>query len=211
MLHKETVSATTLELIHTLQQDIQFENFFLVGGTGLSLQIGHRISVDIDLFSRNIFDANALLEYLEKNYNFSLQYIHKNTLKGFIHNVFIDILTRDYDYVSLPIAEEGIMMLSKPDIAAMKVNAITGNGTRAKDFVDIYFLLQEYTFEDIISFYSKKYGSRNEFHAIKSLTYFNDIDISGWPNLVKNKSLTMAQLKKDIIKKRDIFLQKEVK
>jgi hypothetical protein len=102
-------------------------------------------------------------------------------------------------------------MLSKPDIAAMKVNAITGNGTRAKDFVDIYFLLQEYTFEDIISFYSKKYGSRNEFHAIKSLTYFNDIDISGWPNLVKNKSLTMAQLKKDIIKKRDIFLQKEVK
>jgi hypothetical protein len=123
----------------------------------------------------------------------------------------VDIITHDYDYVFQPIMEDGINMLSKADIAAMKVNAITGNGTRAKDFVDIYFLLKEYSFEDIVSFYSKKYGNRNEFHAIKSLTYFNDVSRSDWPNLVREKELTLSKLKKEIISKRDIFLSKHLK
>jgi hypothetical protein len=211
MLYKETVSPDILELIQTLQQDNIFEGFFLVGGTALSLQIGHRISFDIDLFSRTAFDSNVLLEYLEKKYNFSLQYIHTNTLKGFINNIFVDIITHDYDYVFQPLTEDGIRMLSKADIAAMKVNAITGNGTRTKDFVDFYFLLKEYSFAELVSFYIKKYSSRNEFHAIKSLTYFNDLSESDWPNLVKEKDLTLNKLKKEIIRKRNIFLSEHLK
>jgi hypothetical protein len=209
MLHKETVAPTTLELIKTLQEDKTFESFFLVGGTALSLQIGHRISIDIDFFSRNPFDAASLSEYLEKKYNFSLQYMHNNTLKGFINHIFVDIITHDYNYVSDPIFDEGINMLSKQDIAAMKVNAITGNGTRAKDFIDIYFLLKEFSFDDIISFYCKKYGNRNEFHAIKSLTYFNDINKADWPNLVREKDLSLSKLQKTITKHRDLFLSKK--
>jgi hypothetical protein len=102
-------------------------------------------------------------------------------------------------------------MLSKADIAAMKVNAITGNGTRVKDFIDIYFLLKEYSFGDIVSFYKKKYGNRNEFHAVKSLTYFNDIRISDWPNMVLEKKLTLPGLKKELKKKRDDFVSKHLK
>jgi hypothetical protein len=98
------------------------------------------------------------------------------------------------------------IFLDKPDIAAMKVNAISGNGTRAKDFVDIYFLLKEYSFGEIISFYSNKYGSRNEFHAVKSLTYFNDLNTEDWPIMIKEPKLSPSKMKKEIVKHRDNFL-----
>lgn len=51
MLRKETVSESALELLKTLMEDELLENFFLVGGTALALQIGHRISIDFDLFT----------------------------------------------------------------------------------------------------------------------------------------------------------------
>ena len=82
MLHKETVSNTTLELIEALQADNILQGFLLVGDTALSLQIGHRISIDIDFFTQDDFDTRELLEYLEQTYSFQLQYMHKNTLKG---------------------------------------------------------------------------------------------------------------------------------
>ena len=84
MLHKETVSPTTLGLIESLQADEMLQGFLLVGGTALSLQIGHRISIDIDLFTQDEFNTRELLEYLEQTYAFQMQYMHKNTLKGII-------------------------------------------------------------------------------------------------------------------------------
>ncbi len=90
----------------------------------------------------------------------------------------------------------------------MKVNAITGNGTRVKDFVDIYFLLKHFTFSQIIEFYKTKYKTRNDFHVIKSLTWFDDISLEEWPNLLLEKDLTLDNLKNELVTKRDIFLNK---
>ena len=69
MLRKETVSEPTLELLKTLMQDDLFKDFFLVGGTALALQIGHRLSIDIDLFSMNSFDEEDMLSAIEDKYN----------------------------------------------------------------------------------------------------------------------------------------------
>jgi hypothetical protein len=206
MLHKETVSPAILELVQILQADHYFKDFILVGGTALSLQIGHRTSVDIDLFTRSSFNEQEYLEYLEKTYSFSLQYMHHHTLKGFINGIFIDLLRHDYKLVKPPVVEEGISMSSKADIAAMKVNAISGNGTRVKDFVDIWFLLKEFSFQQIVGFYTEKYDARNEFHAIKSLTYYEDIVESDWPKMIKEKELTLNQVKKSIDACRDDYL-----
>lgn len=206
MLHTETVTSATLDLIYKLQNDSALNGFFLVGGTALSLQIGHRISVDIDFFTRDHFDQVHLTEYLEKSYRFKLHYSAQNTLKGYIGEVLVDLLRHDYPYVMDPVGIEGVRMLSKQDIAAFKVNAITGSGTRAKDFVDIYFLLKEFSFSEIINFYNTKYVQRNDYHAVKSLVYFNDIDPASWPNLILEKNLTLAKLKSTIVKHRDRFL-----
>jgi hypothetical protein len=210
MLHKETVEPATLGLITSLQADPALHDFSLVGGTALSLQIGHRISLDIDLFTRHPFDAQVLADHLEKRYGFALQLIHHYTLKGFINSIFVDIIRHDYDLVNPPITEEGITMLSKADIAAFKLNAISGNGTRAKDFVDIYFLLKEYSLDEIIGFYKQKYSSRNEFHALKSLGYFEDIVESDWPNLVLEKDLTLPRIKHVIRQHLDDFLKQKL-
>ena len=205
MLHTETVNKTTLELIKQLQSDAVLENFILVGGTALSLQLGHRISVDIDFFTTQEFDVQQMLEHIEQSYGFQEQYSHTNTLKGIINGVFVDLLRHDYKNVAEPININGIKMASIQDIAAMKVNAITGNGTRVKDFVDIYFLLKEFSFSEIIGFYKSKYNSRNEFHAIKSLTYFDDIIVEAWPEMILEKTLKLKDIKNEIITQRDIF------
>jgi len=80
MLQKKAVRSNTLELIRSLQSDEFFNDFYLVGGTALALQIGHRESIDIDLFTTKDFDVNSTLEYLEQEYAFSLQLSAKNTL-----------------------------------------------------------------------------------------------------------------------------------
>lgn len=206
MLHKETVEPATLDLIRQLHRDPALEDFLLVGGTALSLLIGHRISNDIAMFSQQEFDATQLLQHLEKNYGFSLQYMHQNTLKGLINNVFVDLIAHQYPLVKEPLFHDSVMLMSKEDIAAMKVNAITGNGTRAKDFVDIYFLLKEYTIGDLIGFYSRKYAQRNTFHALKSLMYYEDMDTAAWPNMLLEKTLTPDQLKQELIKKCEAYL-----
>lgn len=210
MLHKETVSRTTLELIKTLQADSMLQGFLLVGGTALSLQIGHRISIDIDFFTQNEFDTRELLEYLEQAYTFQLQYIHKNTLKGIINGVFVNLIRHNYKLIAAPVFISTVRMASIQDIAAMKLNAVAGNGTRVKDFVDIYFLLQKYNFSDLIGFYCTKYENRNDFQIIKSMTYFNDIVVEDWPNMYLEKSLTIDEIKTFILKKRDEYLTEKL-
>jgi len=207
LLHKETVEPGTLELIRKLQDEVLLRDFYLVGGTALSLQIGHRISDDIDLFSSQPFHSIALGEFLEQEYTMSIHYMHQNTLKGMIHNILIDLLTHNYQLVEPAIEVEGIRMLAKPDIAAMKVNAIAGNGTRIKDFIDFYYLLQEFTFYEIIEFYKIKYKQRNDFHAVKSLTYFDDIDEASWPRLMKGHHITLEEIKSEILRCQKEYLK----
>jgi hypothetical protein len=194
-------------LIIKLQSDPVLNDFILVGGTALSLQLGHRISVDIDFFTQKEFDNQEMLEYLERNFGFQEQYSHTNALKGIINGVFVDLLRHDYKYIEGHLHTQGMEIASKQDIAAMKVNAITGNGTRIKDFIDIYFLLKDFSFSEIIEFYKIKYNTRNAFHAIKSLTYFDDINVEEWPNMILEKKLNLKELQKNLIKQRDVFLK----
>ena len=208
MLYTKTVDSATLELIKKLQSDLVLNDFILVGGTALSLHLGHRISVDIDFFTQKEFDNQEMLEHLEQNYGFQEQYSHTNTLKGIINGVFVDLLRHNYKYIEDHLHIHGMKMASKQDIAAMKVNAITGNGTRVKDFIDVYFLLKEFSFSEIIEFYKTKYNTRNDLHAIKSLTYFDEIIAEEWPKMILEKELNLNDLKRTIINQRDIYLNR---
>jgi hypothetical protein len=78
------------------------------------------------------------------------------------------------------VEENHIRLASPVDIAAMKIYAAEGRGTR-KDFVDLYFLLKHYTLSDLLKFYRDKYPEHSEFAAIRSLTYFEDAEKSPMP------------------------------
>ncbi|GAA4459814.1 hypothetical protein GCM10023093_01500 [Nemorincola caseinilytica] len=157
-------------------QDRALGQFFLVGGTALSLQIGHRISIDIDLFSITAFEENKLAEYLGSEYGLRLAYLDKNTIKGQVDNVQVDLITHAYPLVKDAASVDGVRMAGLEDIAAMKLNAIIGNGTRLKDFIDIAFLSQYLSLEDMTDAYEKKYNIRNAVMTLKALAWHNDIN-----------------------------------
>jgi len=143
MLHKETVEASTLDLIIKLMADENLKEFRLVGGTALALIIGHRISIDIDLFTDKPFDAEKLGSILTAKYKLDSLETDRNTINCFIDDVKVDCIAHCYPWIK-PIQEiEGIRMASLEDIAAMKLNAIVQDGSRMKDFIDIYMLLEQ--------------------------------------------------------------------
>ncbi|HEC44458.1 MAG TPA: hypothetical protein ENI20_16675 [Bacteroides sp.] len=198
MLRKESVDETTLGLIRQLQGKEYLKGFILVGGTGLALQIGHRKSIDIDLFSISDFDQVSILENLEKDFGFQVDYLEKNTLKGAIRGVKVDLLTHPYTSIKPPLNIDNLQIASIEDICAMKINAISNDGTRVKDFIDIYYLFNSYDLDKMLGFYQEKYQLRNRFHALKSLNYFSEVESDDWPELIADKKLTWKVIMRKI-------------
>lgn len=176
MLRKETIEPGTLDLLRELMQDKHLSDFFLVGGTALSLLIGHRTSIDIDLFSVTSFDEKKLLEYLEEKRGMQLNYLGNNTIKGEINRVQVDLITHAYPLVKNLKTIDGIRVASIQDISAMKLNAIVGNGTRLKDFIDIAFLSSFLSLDQMLDAYETKYKTRNAMMVLKSLDFHQDIN-----------------------------------
>ena len=162
----------------------EFNSLRLVGGTALALQIGHRISVDLDFFGKfefskiddKIFQKYDRIEYFRKSKNINV--IEINDIK-------VDFVNYTYPWLKEPYVEEGIRMAQPEDIAAMKIAAITNRGTR-KDFVDLYFLLKMFSFEKIMQLYNEKYFDASSFLALKSLTYFADAENDNSVNMIDN-------------------------
>lgn len=176
MLHEETVERETFELLKRLMHDSRLEQFNLTGGTALALYLGHRKSIDLDLFTPSNFSAKELEEYLIQAYDFKSGYLEKNTLKGTINGIKIDCITHNYPYIEKPfVTNDGIRLYGMRDIVAMKLSAIADNGTRLKDFIDIACLSTKFSLDEMLGFYEKKYKNCNSIRPLKGLSYYDDI------------------------------------
>ncbi|MBN8653551.1 MAG: nucleotidyl transferase AbiEii/AbiGii toxin family protein [Cytophagales bacterium] len=178
MLHKDPflIQPQTFDLIKKLQAYDALKGFYLVGGTALALQLGHRNSIDIDLFTTENFEPTDLMNTLGNEFSVEATFSAKNTLLSFVDRIKTDFITHNYPLINPPITEEGITFLSMADIAAMKLNAISNSGKRLKDFIDIYFLLEHFSLNQMIEFYSCKYPKFNPLIALRAVGYFEDID-----------------------------------
>lgn len=201
MLYTEAVDHSTLELLKSLQSKEYLKGFYLAGGTALALYNGHRRSLDIDLFSDFAFDAAAMLENLSQDYQYSLMFSAPNTLKGIIDETNVDIIAHRYKMTGEPVMHKGIGLLSEADIAAMKLNAVSVSGQRIKDFIDIWFLLEKYDLKTMLSWYSYKYNQTNDLLILKSLIYFDDVDESEWPVMIRNRDVKWKDIKRSLEKK----------
>jgi hypothetical protein len=178
MLHEETVEASTLALIRRLMADENLADFYLVGGTALSLKLGHRISIDIDLFIGRDFNSSAISEHLKKVYGLTDEKTVKNGVFGFIDDVKVDFISHQYPLIKPVELTSGIRMLSLEDIGAMKLSAIVQNGSRIKDFIDVYSLLEKLPLGVLVKAYADKYPEASPQIAKTSLLYHKDIDFS---------------------------------
>ena len=197
MLQSQTVESNTLELLKSLMQKEYLNSFVLVGGTALALQLGNRESIDLDLFSNTDFASNELLTSLLNDYQIVVNNQLSQTLITTINYVKVDFIKFHYPFIRPFLVIENIRMASLEDIAAMKLDAITGRGSK-KDFYDLFFLLQHYSIEELFSFYTEKYPHQTTFHVARSLTYFDDADIQPSP-IVFDKTITWETVKQKII------------
>ena len=183
MLHYETIEPKTLELLKALQNAPELDTMRLVGGTGLALQIGHRKSIDIDLFGKletDDFELSNILNKIGETVNL------KNTknIKIFnVNGVKVDVVNYPYDWIKPVVITDNLRIAGTEDIATMKLAAITGRGTK-KDFIDLYFLLKKYTLAEMLNYYNKKFYDGSEFLVLKSLSYFEDAEKDELPDML---------------------------
>lgn len=182
MLHYNTITAETLELLKKLQAVPAFSELRLVGGTSLALQIGHRNSIDIDLFGKLSIDEIALNEALSNIGKLIQLKKSKNINIYSLNNIKLDIVNYPYQWIDRPVKTDTLLLAGLKDITAMKLAAITSRGTK-KDFIDIFFLLNIYSLPEMLEFYEKKYHDGSVFLVLKSLTYFEDADQDETPKM----------------------------
>ncbi len=176
----------------------ELDQFYLVGGTALALQMGHRVSIDLDLFTPQPFDANAILEALSQSYEVVVENESTNMTILTVNAIKVDLVKMGYPILFPPIVTEGIRMLDIRDIAPMKLKAVTQRGSK-KNFYDLYYLLERLSMADMLNLFLEKFRQHEVFHVIKSLSYFEDAEANPDP-IVFEKAITWHKVKTTIQK-----------
>lgn len=182
MLYQQTVSPKLLEILNALMNNPYFGEFYLVGGTSLALQMGHRESIDIDLFGHKELEELELSYFLSGLGKVQILKKSKNILIYTIDGIKVDLVNYRYPWLYPSLNLENLRLADQRDIAAMKLNAISGRGSK-KDFIDLHFLLTKYSLAEMIWDYNKKFEDGSEFLVLKSLTYFDDADLDETPKM----------------------------
>lgn len=197
MLQTQTVVPELLELLKNIMTNQTFEAFNLVGGTSLALQMGHRNSIDIDLFGEQKIETDLFLDNLKNFGSVEIKSQSKNIFITTINGIKVDFVNYKYPLLEPFIFSNQIRLVSKKDIAAMKLNAIVGRGSK-KDFIDLFFLMQEYSLPDMMGFFIQKYNEGSLFLLNKSLTYFEEADMQPNP-IVYDKHFNWDKCKQKIL------------
>ena len=181
MLQYQTIEPGTLQLLKSLQSIPLLQGLRLVGGTALALQLGHRKSVDLDLFGDITAEGLEIRDALEEHFDVSVIKESKTIKIYQLNNIKVDIVNYSrYPWIDNPVQENSITLAGLKDIAAMKVAAIIGRGTK-KDFIDMNRLLQIFSLKEILDMYIQKYPDGSLFIALKSLAYFEDAEAVPMP------------------------------
>jgi predicted nucleotidyltransferase component of viral defense system len=173
-----------------------FKNCYLVGGTSLALQMGHRHSIDIDLFSDQSINNTLILEYLEKQYQVQPLTNTEVIFICVVNGIKLDCVFFRYPLLFPVLNIEGIRMADMKDIAPMKLDAIAKRGSK-KDFIDLYYLLQRFSLSEMLTWYQSMFKHSTSFHIVKSLSYFEDAENDAMP-LLFDQNISWKNIKDGI-------------
>ena len=185
MLSYKTIEPHTLELLKKLTTGIIFSKGKISWRHSLALQYGHRMSIDLNFFGDIEEDSIAIRDILRSIGPISVYKETTNIKIYSVNGIKVDFVNYKYPWIDSVIKKDGLRLASPKDIAAMKINATEGRGTK-KDFIDMYFLLQHYTLDDILKFYAEKYPENSVFRGLMSLSYFEDAEDELMPKMFSN-------------------------
>ena len=199
---------TVSPLLETILQDLITEPIFmpfrLVGGTALSLQIGHRMSVDIDLFTDADYgsiDYKEIRSFLENKYPYCISRNLDNVSFGTyfkvgyseLESIKIDLYYTD-SFIEAPLNIENIRMATLNEIIAMKLEVILQGG-RKKDFWDLHYFIDTISLDEMVTLYKKRYPYNDTIANIKhKLIDFNNAENDFEPNCLLGKSWEIIKL-----------------
>jgi len=192
--HPEVVDTRVEHTLAELQRIPILSRFYLAGGTGLALHLGHRRSVDLDFFLRENFDEEAVLQRVQQLDGFALVSKAPGTIYAKIHATKVSFIAYVYP-VLFPLTRFlGANVADPRDIGCMKISAIASRGTK-RDFIDLYVATQDHGLEQLLGWFAKKYAKTDysTVHVLKSLTFFEEAEQDPMPNMLV--SLSWEQVK----------------
>jgi hypothetical protein len=183
-MHPETADPSMLQLSKRLGFLKEF-SFYLAGGTGLALQIGHRKSLDFDFFTSKEFATEELSSVIKKHYLLIEGEIRRQgTLHCILEGVKSSFIFYDRSLMFPTLVFNSIDVAEWQDIIVEKFRTVGDRGQR-KDFYDLYFGIQRLGIDKIVEFTYKKFGRDiNYFHLLKGITYFEDAEKNPEPMLL---------------------------
>lgn len=171
------------------------DSFYLAGGTAAALNLGHRVSIDLDFFGPDPFDPDVLAGALADTGRLILDRIAPDTLLGEWNEMKLSFFRYRYPLVSDPVVALGVRIAHLHDIAAMKLDAVSRRGTK-RDFVDLYFIAQAgISLSEALQWYEQKFAGLhvNLVHVVKSLAYFADAELDPSPLMLVDFSWDEAK------------------
>ena len=185
MWHREVITEAVERTLRDLQRISALTNFYLAGGTGLALHVGHRRSIDLDFFTREPFGPEAILGRLEKLDGLQVLAKDLETLHLNLRETKVSFLGYRYPLLFPCLALHEVKIADPRDIACMKISAIAGRGTK-RDFIDLYAVSKHYELEQLLAWFKEKYAQANYsmMHILKSLTYFEEAEKDPMPDML---------------------------
>jgi hypothetical protein len=202
-MHQEVINPKTKRVLATLGKIKKLKDFYLAGGTALALQIGHRKSLDLDWFSQKNFSPSQLKRDLSFKGRLTVETEDEKTLNCIWQGVKLSFFFYPYRllFPLINFNNYDIKLADERDIAGMKIDAISSRGSR-KDFIDLYFLLSEYSLKELLNLFDQKYAKikYNRFHILKSLVYFIEAELEPMPEILEGVSWPQVKnkLKKEV-------------
>lgn len=176
--------------------------FYLAGGTALALQIGHRTSVDLDFYNQQVFKQEGAVRALTTNLpQVEITATGEGTIFGKFNKTEFSIFHYPYKLLKPSVLFQNTYLASIEDIAAMKIGAIIQRGTK-RDFIDIYYLLNKFSLDELIKLTIKKYPGYQEMLILRALFYFEDAEKEKKKRPIKifDKNFSWKMAKEEIFK-----------
>lgn len=185
-MNPKVLSPQAWAVVKTLDKGSLLESWILAGGTALALQLGHRISLDLDFFIAESFEPQAVRAKLAGLGELEVQTMATDSLHVRLDGVRLSYLRSEVPFLYEPVEYRGLRLAELRDITAMKVIAVAGRGSK-KDFVDLYAYLEAGgTFPELMRSVRKRYRDTkfNEMHLLRSLVYFDDAEDEPMPRML---------------------------
>lgn len=192
-MHLNTISPGLKKIIDQVFASNYFSEFRLCGGTGLSLQTGHRISVDADFVTENPIENDLVTSQILKTFKNATD-IHRGELGVFfrIDSIKVDFLSWNLPFIRHAVLDNGWRLLHKEEIIAMKLFAILQRGEK-KDYMDIASLLKDYSLSQMLSFYRERHKASDDAVVLRFLASYSDIEFQPLPEMLNGLSWEEAK------------------